>query len=95
VGAGLPGATPAGLFGLPVAAMMPVATEAAGPEAAGPEATGADTAGTDDSPAIEALEGEIMRPRADLEELAEEAGTSTAEEATSAGAGTPDAEAVR
>jgi hypothetical protein len=88
--------------------MIPVATDGYIPTAdeaptagmpladpAGAEAPGAEASGADDSPAIGALDGEITRPRADLEELIGEPGTSTAEEATSAGAGTPDAEAVR
>jgi hypothetical protein len=82
---------------------------AIGAEAAGAEATGTEAAGADDSPAIGALDGEITRPRADLEdmtgadpatELIGEPGRpaadeAAADEATSAGAETPDAEAVR
>jgi hypothetical protein len=71
---------------------------------AGADATGADATGADDSPAIGALDGETTRPRADLDditgadpatELTGEPGKSTADEATSAGAETPEAEAVR
>jgi hypothetical protein len=78
--------------------------EATGAEATGAEATGAEATGADDSPAIGALDGETTRPRADLDditgadpatELTGEPGKSTADEATSAGAETPEAEAVR
>jgi hypothetical protein len=86
-----------------------IGAEATGAEPAGAESTGAEPAGAeaigaDDSPATGALDGEITRPRADLEdmtgadpatELIGEPGRPAADEATSAGAETPDAEAVR